>query len=228
LNGYHLVSDRDTATVDSYRTSPEDDLSFTSNVEHLLVERGNNPRSLIVDLRKPSHAVMDDARDPMLSADGQSVAFVRDEHGLARLMVLRAFQSDAKKREILLTPPSLNVYEASFHSETVYAFSATERWHPPQIYLTDDTHVNAPLVLGESRYPALSPDGRWLAYSHFEHGVWNLWIRDESTGAIRRVSDVPCNEIQPAWDNSSSSLLYGTDCGRSLWFTAVARRRVIP
>ncbi len=230
LDGYHLVSDQDTETVEigSYRNSSEDDLSFTSNADHLLVERGNSPRSQIVDLRNPSHAVVDDARDPMLSADGQSVAFVRDEHGLGRLMVLRAFQSDTKKRQILLTPPSLNVYEASFNSERVYAFSATDRWHSTQIYLTDDTHVNAPLALGESRYPALSPDGRWLAYSHFEHGVWNLWIRDESTGAIRRVSDAPCNQIQPAWDGKATSLLYGTDCGRSLWFTTVARRRVIP
>jgi hypothetical protein len=34
--------------------------------------------------------------------------------------------------------------------------------------------------------------------------------------------------MQPAWENDSRTLLYGTDCGRSLWFTAVARRRVIP
>jgi hypothetical protein len=28
--------------------------------------------------------------------------------------------------------------------------------------------------------------------------------------------------------NDSKTLLYSTDCGRSLWFTAIARRRVIP
>ena len=43
---------------------------------------------------------------------------------------------------------------------------------PPQIYLTDGMHANAPLPLGESRYPALSADGRWMAYSHL--GEWRM------------------------------------------------------
>jgi Tol biopolymer transport system component len=88
--------------------------------------------------------------------------------------------------------------------------------------------MNSPLALGETRYPALSPDGRWMAYSHLDHGAWNLWLRDQGSGAIRRIADVPCNQIEPAWVGGSKTLLYGTDCGRSLWFTAVARRRVIP
>ena len=67
-----------------------------------------------------------------------------------------------------------------------------------------------------------------MAYSHLDRGMWNLWVRDQRTGAIQRIADVPCNQVQPAWEEDSKTLLYGTDCGRSLWFTAVARRRVIP
>ena len=142
-------------------------------------------------------------------------------------MVRRAFQS-AAGNEVALTPSSLNVYEASFFSEQEYAFSAVEGWRPPQIFLTDAAHLNTPLALGESRYPALSPDGRWMAYSHLENGAWNLWIRDQKTGETWRIADEPCNQIQPSWGNDSKTLLYSTDCGRSLWFTAAARRRVIP
>jgi Tol biopolymer transport system component len=127
-----------------------------------------------------------------------------------------------------ITPPELNVYEASLLSDSAYAFAASGRGGPPQIYLTDSAHTNSLLPLGESRYPALSPDGRWLAYSHLQRGAWNLWIRDQISGATRRVGDVPCNEIQPSWESDSKTLLYSTDCGRSLWFTAIARRRVIP
>jgi hypothetical protein len=152
---------------------------------------------------------------------------VRDDHGRGRLMVRRAFGSGTA-REAALTPLPLHVYEASFVSEKQYAFSAVEDGQLPQVYLTDAAHSNAPLDLGESRYPALSPDGAWLAYSHLEHGMWNLFVRDQRTGATRRIADVPCNQIQPAWEDDSRTLLYGTDCGRSLWFTAVARRRVIP
>ncbi len=142
-------------------------------------------------------------------------------------MVQKAFQSNTAGEQIL-TQSSLNVYEGSFVSEKEYAFSAVEDGKPPQIYLTDAAHSNAALALGESRYPALSPDGSWMAYSHFEHGVWNLWIRNQQAGTTRRIADVPCNQIQPAWEGDSKTLIYGTDCGRSLWLTAVARRRVIP
>jgi len=232
FSGYHMVTENQKQVwVDASASSP-DDLSFNSSrgnirPENIWVERGLSPRSQIVDLRTPSHLVVDDAHEPMLSADGQNLAFVRDDHGRGQLRVQRAFESDAAS-ESALTPSSLDVYEASFVSDREYAFSAVEHGRAPQIYLTDATHANAPLALGESRYPALSPDGRWMAYSRLDHGGWNLWLRDQGTGATWRVSDVPCNQIEPAWEDDSKTLLYSTDCGRSLWFTAIARRRVIP
>jgi hypothetical protein len=58
--------------------------------------------------------------------------------------------------------------------------------------------------------------------------MWNLWVRNQSTGATRRIADVPCNQIESSWEDDSETLLYGTDCGRSLRFTAIARRQVIP
>jgi Tol biopolymer transport system component len=142
-------------------------------------------------------------------------------------MVQQSFQS-GQSTEAALTPPSINVYDASFISQRDFAVSGVEDDRPPQIYLTDQSHRNTPLDLGESRYPALSPDGHWMAYSHMEHGVWNLWIRDRLTGATRRVSDVPCNQIESSWEADSKTVVYADDCGRSLWFTAIARRRVIP
>ena len=188
-----------------------------------------SPRSEIVELSaepgNAAHVVVEDAREPMLSANGQKLGFVRDDHGRGRLM-MRGLGEDGK--ESSLTPSGLNVYEASFLSEHEYAFSAVENGRAPEIYLTDVGLTTAPLGLGESRYPALSPDGRWMAYSRFERGVWNLWLRDQKTGATRRIGDVTCNQIESAWRDDSRTLLYGTDCGRSLWLTAVAERRVIP
>jgi hypothetical protein len=229
MNGYHLVSaDAGTASGDP---SPGDDLSFTGNPDQTLVEKALSPNSKIVDpqdaARHPAHVVLDNARQPMLSADGQTLAFLRDDHGRGRLMARRAFPSGTAIEDAL-TSSQLNVYEASFLSEEHYAFSAVEDGRPPRIYLTDPSHANEPLALGESRYPALSPDGAWMAYSRLDHGMWNLWLRDQRTGDTRRIADVPCNQVQPAWEADSRTLLYGTDCGRSLWFTAVASRRVIP
>lgn len=228
LSGYHLVTaDKGVVSVDPPEDSPNDELSFASDFGHVWVEQGLSPHSQIVEIGDHSRFAISDAREPMLSSNKQSLAFVRDSQGRGRLMVRTAFQSNAAN-EVALTPYSLNVYEASFLSESEYAFAATKGQYYPQIFLTDATHLNTPLALGESRYPALSPDGRWMAYSHFEDGMWNLWIRDQQTGVTRRIANEPCNQVQPSWENDSKTLLYSTDCGRSLWFTAVSRRRVIP
>ena len=227
FTGYHMITENgDRVWTDSSADPSDDELSFTSGFGHLFVERASGSGSEIVDLKR-SQVLVSDAHDPMLSDDGRNLAFLRDHQGRGRLSVRRAFQT-SNSEEVTLTPSRLNVYEASFRNEKDYAFSAVEDGHLPEIYLTDDAHGNSSIHLEASRYPALSPDGRWMAYSHLDHGVWNLWIRDQENGAIRRVADVPCNQVQPAWESDSHTLLYGTDCGRSVWFTAIARRRVIP
>ncbi len=99
--------------------------------------------------------LFDDAHDPILSSDSRTLAFVRDRQGRGQLMEQSIVPTNSA---VALTPPSLNVYEAAFLSEKEYAVSASEHGRPPQIYLTDPTHVNAPLALGETRYPALSAD----------------------------------------------------------------------
>jgi hypothetical protein len=220
IDGYRLITEgRSVESVDPPIGSPEDDLSFSGGFGNVWVERSHGSGSQIVNVRDPPHTVIDDAKDPMISADGQSLAFLRDDHGRGQLMVRSRFLSNSPT-DVALTQPQLNVYEASFKSPT-------ER-HAPQIYLRDATHMGSPLALGEARYPALSPDGRWMAYSRLDHGAWNLWLRNEGSGAIRRIANVPCNQIGPTWEDDSKNLLYGTDCGRSLWFTAIARRRVVP
>ena len=169
--------------------------------------------------------LVNDARDPAMSADGKELAFVRDERGRGRMMV-RGLGADGVEK--VLTPPELDVYEGSFRSESDYAFAATNGAGRPKIYMVDGARGRSMVTIADARYPAISPDGRWLAYSHMEDGVWNLWLMNRETGAARRLSEVPCNQVQPSWESDGKTLLYGTDCGRSLWLTAVARRNVLP
>ena len=224
FEGYRLVTEGDSTRIDS---SAGDDLSFAASTQQLLVEKARNQESAIVDPRNPGKTILQGGRNPMFSVDGKDLAFVRNDHGRGRLMVQASLQSDGSN-QVALTPPSINVYEAAFASRRAYAISGVEDGEPPQIYLTDQSHSNTRLELGESRYPALSPDSRWMAYSQLDDGMWNLWIRDQQTGATRRVADIPCNQIESSWDSDSKSLVYATDCGRSLWLTGISRRRVIP
>jgi hypothetical protein len=225
--GYRLITEeQNRVQADPSSDSADDELSFSSGFGHILVERASGSRSRIVDLQNPSLTLVDHAREPMLSSDGRDLAFLQDDHGRGSLMLRQEFQSSTA--EVRLSPLQWNVYEASFRSDNEYAVSAVENGALPKIILIDARQKNIPIMIAASRYPALSPDGRWLAYSHLDHGFWNLWLRDESSGYARRITDIPCNEIQPSWESDSKTLLYGTDCGRSVWFTAIARRKVLP
>lgn len=222
--GYRLVS-----AAGSIETDPAagDDLSFATGAKRLLIEKVRGRESVIIDPQDPTKTIAENARSPMISVDGQEFAFVRDDHGRGMLMVQSLLGSD-HSGPIALTPPSINVYEATFSSRRAFAFSGVESGQPPQIYLTDQNHLNTRLNLGESRFPALSQDGHWMAYSHLDNGAWNLWIRDEKMGSTRRVANLPCDQIEPSWESDSKTLVYATDCGRSLWLTGISRRRVIP
>ncbi len=226
LNGYELVTqDGSGAVVDPPANASEDDLSFANRDGHVWVEEAGRGGSLVVDVSAASRVVVNDAREPMVSADGKELAFVRDERGRGRLMVRGLGEGGVEET---LTPQELNVYEAAFRSGVDYAFAAAEGAGWPKVYIVDRARGRSMVTIADARYPAISPDGRWMAYSHMEDGVWNLWLMDRDTGATRRIADVPCNQVQSSWESDSKTLLYGTDCGRSLWFTAVARRSVLP
>jgi eukaryotic-like serine/threonine-protein kinase len=68
----------------------------------------------------------------------------------------------------------------------------------------------APLVLGtaDSRFPALSPDERWLAYSSDESGTAEIYVRPfpETSSAKWQVSTA--GGSQPAWSKTGRQLYY--------------------
>src|SRR6185312_9815823 len=111
-NGYQLLSADQDAPLDP---TPEDDLSFAARPGDIRVEKARSPHSQIVTVGEPARVLIDDAREPTISADGQILAFIRDHHGRGRLMMRPASFSDPS-HETQLTPAPLNVYEASFRS----------------------------------------------------------------------------------------------------------------
>jgi len=169
------------------------------------------------------------AEFPVASFDGRWLAFLREDHGRARLWLRGLEKTGVADR--VVTPPELNVLEMSFLPSGELVFAAESK-SGLGLFTTErigDLMVKIrSLELDGARYPAVSPDGRWLVYGQRQGGNWNLWLRDQTNGATRRLTDAACNTTEPAWAADSKTLVYASDCGRALSLSALVRRQVVP
>ncbi len=166
-----------------------------------------------------------DAQSPVVSADGKYLAYLRSDRGTSTLW-LRTLH-DAGRADLRISPPGFDAEEMTFLTGGSMIYAAAKAGQPSELYLAKPDGSIQALGTTNARYPAASPDGRWLGFSQLDHGVWNLRLRDLQSGATRRLTNADCNDISPAWEADSKTIIYASDCGRALWFTALNRRQVI-
>ncbi|HXW13714.1 MAG TPA: hypothetical protein VEN79_04320, partial [Terriglobia bacterium] len=125
---------------------------------------------------------------------------------------------------------SYDVWEAAFEpGDQQIIFTAAPHGQPVLYSLNLASGGIAPMpIIGPARYPAFSPDGKWLAYSRSERGNWHLYITCLMSSVSRRLTSGECNSISPVWEADSKSLIYATDARRGLNMTALARMTVTP
>ncbi len=190
-------------------------------------EAGDQSRIIPSDLKGPGgENAIDDAEFPLASPDGRFLAYLRSTKGTSRLW-LRALPAH-QAADIPVTPEELDVREMTFLPDGSLIFAAAPVGGESRLYAVNLRGEITTVDKSTARYPAASPDGRWLAYSQLEHGVWNLWLRNLQSGDTRRLTNAECNDLSPTWEADSHTLIYASDCGRALWFTALYRKRVIP
>lgn len=175
---------------------------------------------------------VDDAEEPVVSADGRWLAYVREVRGRGSLWIrpLGASQSHARWGiEHEMAGPQYDVREAAFSPEDQLFFSS---WQAKQYRLLSvDSRsgvITALTSVGcSARYPAFSPDGQWIAFSCERSGVWQLTAMNLLTRVQRQLTSADCNSITPAWTRDSRSLIYATDCSRGLGTTALSEIEVV-
>ena len=220
-HGYSLTSSD--AAISNNAPPAFDELSFASNREALVVEHTGATSRLI--WRKPNDiSPIENAHSPGLANDNSFVVFIRDEKGRGRLW---ARTLGGTSREFAVSDNDLNVMDVAVSPSHGLIFSAQEGGRP-KLFEADPAGRVRLLSDKPDRFPAVSPDGRWLAFSRLQHGVWNLWVSDLHDSSARRISQQDCNQVSPSWEGDSKTLLYATDCGRGWMLTALARRQVIP
>jgi hypothetical protein len=205
-----------------------DQLALTTAGPKIWVEE-SGVNSRIVSVRSDlttEQLEINNAESPVASPDGRWLAYLRSEHGRSRIWLhdLR----DSGSVDIPLTPPSLSVFEMTFAPDNSIVFTAAEEHRAPHVFLIDDKDRVQQVISEESRNPAISPDGKWLAYSRRSGGVWNLWLSRMNSADRRRITNADCNDISPRWEADSRTLLFASDCGRAFGLTALYRKRVLP
>jgi hypothetical protein len=221
-DGYHSAVARG-STVKFSNKADGDHLAITAtNREHWIEQAGTDStvRSTLTGRADIQHA-----ESPVVSFDGHWLAFLKEDHGRAQIWARPLDQGNSS--EMSISPPELNVLEMSFLPQGSLIFAADTADHS-SLYIADLRGNFKSLYLDDARYPSVSPDGRWLAFSKLQSGNWNLWLRDLSNGQTSRLTHAECNDTEAAWTSDSRTLVYASDCGRGLWLSALCRRRVIP
>jgi hypothetical protein len=182
--------------------------------------------------RKPTRLSIqaDNAQRPVVSSDGEFLAFIREENGRDSLWVQSIKTTEDNlpgvgPREIAGT--GYDIRETSFAPDHRLVFSSrndgrfTLYMEEPQGNIEE---MRSPGC--SARYPAISPDGKWMAFSCEQAGSWQIHVMDLRTREDLQLTHSECNSTSPAWTPDSKRLVYATDCGRGLGLTALAELTV--
>jgi len=169
----------------------------------------------------------ENAAQPVVSPDGQRLAFIRFLHGRGSLWI-KPLGGVGEESEV--AGARYDVLEAAFSADGAELYFAAQPSGERALFKVglNSGAVTQVTRRRPARYPAASPDGAWLAYSALQDGSWQLWIRSLQSGAERQLTHGPCNSISPAWAEDSAELIYATDCRRAVGMTGLARMRPRP
>jgi hypothetical protein len=219
-SGYHTAIQKDSSI--SLDAGDLDQLAVTAAPEERWTEETGRESSISSSL--PGRGKIRSAEFPVASPDGKWLAYLREDHGRGNIWLQALGQPEIK--ETRLTPAEFDALEMSFLPDGLLIFSAQLNGGRPALFLVDQAGAISSLGSEEARYPAVSPDGHWLAFSKLQGGNWNLWLRDLHSGQNIRLTHADCNNLEPTWESDSKTLVYASDCGRALWFTALCRRSI--
>jgi Glycosyltransferase family 87/WD40-like Beta Propeller Repeat len=199
-----------------------DQLAVTANSVQRWTEETDRESTIVSNIA--GREAVHQAESPVASPDGKWLAYLREEHGRNSIWLRTLDQPESRDKQ--LTPAEDNVLEMSFLPNGSIIFSSESDGERPRLFLVDRVGAINSLGPDEARYPAISPDGHWFAFSKLQGGNWHLWLRDLHNGQTTRLTDADCNNMAPSWASDSRTLIYASDCGRALWFTALCRRRL--
>lgn len=146
---------------------------------------------------------------PRLSPDARWIVFVSNREGVDKLFLMR---SDGRGQRRLTHDEVAQAGETASATEEADAlwlpssdnivFAARKPQQPWQLYMASIiTNAVRPLDVGggDNRGPAISPDGRWLAWVSTRDGNPEIYALPLDLGTAQRVTHQPGADWQPVW-----------------------------
>ena len=144
--------------------------------------------------------------------DGRRIVYVR-QHGGPRAMLFTIRTDGSGQPESLLARPSPVFESTPLPDGHALVFRETHPQTSRDIWFAslDSLEAARPLLVTpfDERNPAVSPDGRWLAYASNETGALEVYVRGLAEGSGRtRISTR--GGAEPRWARSGRELFFRT------------------
>ncbi len=163
---------------------------------------------------------------PAWSPDGRQLALTLSRDGGSQLYLMNRSGEDVRR---LTSSGGAIDTEAAWSADGKQIYFVSDRGGSPQVYRMPAAGGNPERVTFNGSYnisPALSPDGRSMAFITRDGGAFRLQVMDLASGTVRSVSDTKDDE-SPSFAPNSRLIIYATrDGGRDVLMTTTLDGRI--
>jgi len=154
--------------------------------------------------------------NPLFSPDGKWIAFERDTgNGRGKMLVMpreggepRAVATGAEKSVAVWLPDSRHViFQASGQGKAAFQLASLDGG-PPRTVLQEPY---------DTMHPAVSPDGKWLAFAGNRDGTFDIFLKPVGGGEAVKVAATDGRDGHPFFSNDSRVLFFQPGHQNILW-----------
>ena len=165
-----------------------------------------------------------EGQDPAISSNGKWLAYIHQQNYTSSVWLADSQLSSQPKR---LYDTLETVFEVTVEDSgnVIIAVGNVVRSRLLRVNRESGAVTDLSEIGGAIRFPAVYATR--LAFSRRQGGSWHLFVRDLTSGREQQLTSASCNAVSPSW-RDTDTLLYATDCGRGLGFSAIARLSLRP